>query len=85
MKNYVVALISFFDNEIKQFCIEAESPFDAVKKSKVEFLLSDEYKQSEIDFQNSENYPTDLDGLDDMFANSEMDFSIIEVGSFLNN
>lgn len=76
MKNYVVAIISFFDNEIKQFKIEAESEYEAVKKAMVEFT-GDKYKQSEIDWQKSEDYPTDLKELSEV--QSEMDFSVIEI------
>jgi DNA-binding protein len=78
MKNYVVALISFFDNDIKQLKVSAESEYEAVKKAVIEFT-SEEYKQSEIDFQNSEDYPKDIESLDEHFSNIEMDFSVIEI------
>lgn len=76
MKNYVVAIISFFDNKIKQFKIEAESEYEAVKKAMIEFA-GEKYRQSEIDWQKSEDYPTDLQGLEK--TQFEMDFSVIEI------
>jgi hypothetical protein len=84
MKNYVVAILSFFENEIKQFGIEAESPYEAIKKAMIEFTR-DEYKQQEIDFQNGEEYPKTIKEMDEYFGNCDMVFSITEVGSFINN
>jgi hypothetical protein len=85
MKNknfYVVALISFFENDIKQFEIRAESPYEAVKKGMIE-MASEEYKKEEIDFQESEEYPKTIEEMEEHFANCDMDFSVLEVGSFL--
>lgn len=82
-KFYIVALISFFDNAIKQFEIRAFSPYEAVKNAMIEFA-DERFRESEIDFQNSEEYPTDLEGLNLLLGNSDMDFSVIEVGSFIN-
>jgi|LakMenE01Jun11ns_1017448.scaffolds.fasta_scaffold8408314_1 hypothetical protein len=85
MKNknfYVVGLISFFDNDIKQFLIKAENKFEAVKKAMVEFT-DDKYKKSEIDFQESEDYPKEIEALNNYLGNGDMSFSVIEVGSFL--
>lgn len=79
MKNYIVAVISFFDNEIKQFEIVAESEYHAVKKAMIEFCHSEEGKKSEIEYQNSENYPTTLDDL----YYEEMDYSVTEVYAFI--
>jgi hypothetical protein len=80
---YVVALISFFENEVKQFLIRAENEFEAVRKAMLEFT-KDEYKAQEIEFQLSENYPKDILELTDMLFNCDMSFSVIEVGSFLD-
>ena len=49
MKNYVVAIISLFDNKIKQFKITAENDFEAVKKSMIDFCESEEGKKDEFD------------------------------------
>lgn len=82
MKNYVVALLSFFDNDINQFGVEAESPYEAVKKAMVE-NTSDKYKQEEIDLQNAEDYPKTFEEIQDYLGNSDTTISVIEVGSFI--
>ena len=78
MKNYVVAVISFFENDINQFKVEAENEYEAVKKGVIAFT-KEEYRQSEIDFQNSEDYPKDIEGLEHLYNNAEMDFSVVEI------
>lgn len=79
---YVVALISFFNNDIKQFLIRAENEFVAVKKAMVEFT-DDKFKQEEINFQQSEDFPKEIEELNIYLGNGDMSFSVIEVGSFL--
>ena len=66
MKNYVVAVISFFENDINQFKVEAENEYEAVKKGVIAFT-KEEYRQSEIDLQNSEDYPKDIEGLEYLY------------------
>ncbi len=78
MKNYVVAIISFFDNEIKQFKITAESEYEAIKKGMIDLCESEESKQSERDYQNSEDYPKTIEEL----YYDEMDYSVTEVKEF---
>ena len=87
MKNYVVAFYqkigSQFNAHFVQFKIEAESPYEAVKKANLEWIW-DKYKQIEIDFQNSKHYPKSIEELKDYLAdNCDLYFSVIEVGSFL--
>lgn len=77
MKQFVVAVISFFDNEIKQYKVEAESDFEAAKKVLVEFAGN--YKEDEIKHQNSDDYPKDLKSLRVYLGNGEMDISVMEV------
>jgi hypothetical protein len=77
MKNYVVGILSMFDNNLKLFKITAENEYEAVKKGMIEFVDNEESKQYEIDFQNSENYPTDLQGLYSIYE--ELPFSVIEI------
>lgn len=78
MKNYVVAVISFFDNDIQQFKVEAENEYEAVKKG-ILYFTPEQYIQGEIDFQNSEDYPKDIEGLETLYNNAELDFSVIEI------
>ena len=80
---YVVALISFFDNDIKQFKIVAENEYHAVRKAMIEFT-DDKYKSEEISFQLSEGYPQDIIELTHYLSNSDMSCSVIQVGSFLD-
>jgi hypothetical protein len=47
-KTYVVALLSFFDNDIKQSLINAKSPYDAVKHCMLNFLDSEEAKKMSL-------------------------------------
>lgn len=78
MKNYVVGILSMFENELKLFKIVEKSEYEAVKKAMIEF--AGEHKENEIEWQNSEDYPTDLKGL--CSAYEDLPFSVIEVGSF---
>ena len=81
IKKYVVAILSFFENDIKQFIIEAENDFDAIKKGMLLFT-KEEYRQSEINFQNSDKFPKQLEGEDGYYEyllNSDMTASVIEI------
>ena len=80
MKNYVVGILSMFENDLKLFKITAENEYEAVKKGMVEFADNPGSKQQEIDWQNSDDYPTDLKGLHSVYE--EVPFSVVEVGSF---
>jgi len=77
MKNYVVGIISMFDNDLKLFKVIAEDEYNAVKKAMVEFAGNEENQKHEIDWQNSKEYPTDLKGLESVYE--EVPFAIIEV------
>jgi len=76
MKNYVVGIISLFENDLKLFKVTAINEYEAVKKGMLEFCDSEEAKQHEIDFQNSDNYPKNLNELECIYE--EMPFSVIE-------
>lgn len=76
MKNYVVGILSMFENDLKLFKISAQNDYEAVKKGMVEFT-DDKYKKEEIDSQNSEDYPKDLEGLCRYYE--EIPFNVIEV------
>ena len=69
-----------FENDLKLFKVVAENEYEAVLKGMVEFADDSESKQLEIDWQKSEDYPTDLKGLYSVYE--EVPFSVIEVGSF---
>ena len=59
--------------------IQAESEYEAVKKAMVEAASKEEYKQDEIDWQASEDYPVNLEDLIEMLYNSDVAVNVIEV------
>lgn len=77
MKNYVVGILSMFENDLKLFKITAENEYDAVKKGMVEFCDNEESKQFEINWQNSEDYPKTFEEL--LNAYEEFPFNVIEI------
>lgn len=74
MKNYVVGILSMFENNLKLFKVEAESPYDAVKKG---MLLFCDNNKNEVEWQESEDYPKDMDGLISTYE--ETPFDVIEI------
>lgn len=77
MKNYVVGLLSLYENDLKLFKITAENEYEAVKKAMVEFCPDQHSKQAEIDWQNDSDYPKDFEGLH--YVYEEIPFSVIEI------
>lgn len=77
MKNYVVGILSMFENDLKLFKITAENEYDAVKKGMVEFCDNEESKQFEINWQNSEDYTKTFEEL--LNAYEEFPFNVIEI------
>jgi len=74
MKNYVVGILSMFENDLKLFKITAENEYEAIKKGMLEFSNNDE---NEIEWQADENYPKDFTGL--CSAYEDIPFNIIEI------
>lgn len=79
MKNYVVGYLSFFENDLKLFKITAESDYMAIRQAMIDACSTEEGKQSEIDWQNSEDYPTDKESLIDMLYNSDVAINVTEI------
>lgn len=79
MKNYAVGYLTFFENELKMFKVQAESEYEAIKKAMVEAATKEEYKQDEIEWQASEKYPNNLEDLIEMLYNSDVAVNAIEV------
>jgi len=77
MKNYVVGILSLFDNDLKLFKVTAENKYQAVKQGMLDFCENGESKQYEIDFQNSEQYPDNYEDL--FYAYEEVPFNVIEI------
>ncbi len=78
MKNYVVAIISFFENQIKQYTVSAENEYEALKIGLLNFT-PEEQRADEVDFQKSVEYPQNLDELEKYLANGDMSGSVIEI------
>lgn len=77
MKNYVVGILSLFDNDLKLFRVDALNEFEAVKKAMLEFCDNDEGKEYEKEYQESEDYPDTIEGLEKAYE--EIPFSVIEI------
>lgn len=80
MKKYEVVVGCTITNFYKVFKIDAENEFEALKIGLVGFATSPETKQAEIDRQNSEDYPKDIDELFEIY--NENYFSVIEENYF---
>lgn len=74
MKKYVVGILSFYDNDLKLFRIDADSEYEAIKKAMLESCDNDE---GELELQNSDDYPKDVSGLYDLYE--EIPFNILEI------
>lgn len=77
MKNYVVGILSLFENDLKLFKVTAENEYEAVKQGMVDFCEKEESKHYEIDFQKSKDYPTTLEDL--FYTYEDLPFNVIEV------
>lgn len=77
MRNYVVGILSMFENDLKLFKITAESEYEAVKKAMIEFCNDEDSKMNEIDWQNSDDYPKNIEEMISYYE--DVPFNIIEI------
>ena len=77
MKNYVVGILSMFENSLRLFKVTSDNEYEAVKQGMILFCENDESKQHEIDWQNSDDYPKTIQDLS--YAYEEVPFDVIEV------
>lgn len=77
MRNYVVGILSMFENDLKLFKITAESEYEAVKKAMIEFCDDEDSKMNEIDWQNSDDYPKNIEEMISYYE--DVPFNIIEI------
>ena len=77
MRNYVVGILSMFENDLKLFKITAESEYEAVKKAMIEFCDDEDSKMNEIDWQNSDDYPKNIEEMIGCYE--DVPFNIIEI------
>lgn len=78
-KKYVVAIMSYFNNEIRQYVIDAESNYEAVKLSMLRYWESEDGLNDEVDWQNHPDYPKTYEDLKVSLFNSDMNVSVIEI------
>ena len=77
MRNFVVGVLSTFENNLKLFKITAESEYEAVKKAMIEFCDDEDSKMNEIDWQNSDYYPKSIEEMINSYE--DIPFNIIEI------
>lgn len=78
VKTFVVGILSLFDYELKLLKINAENEYEALKKGMIE-SAGEKYKQEEIDWQNSEEYPKTYEELVDLLYTSDICVNVIEI------
>lgn len=78
MKNYVVGILSLFENDLKLFKVKAEDKYEALKKGMVDFT-SEEYKKDEIEFQNGDVCPPNFESLTGYYNVGEIMTNVIEI------
>lgn len=80
MKNYIVGIFSIFEGSLHLFKVTAENEYEAVKIGMMRLAIMTESEQYEEEWQKSEEYPKDIEGLH--IAYVEIAFSVIEVSAF---
>ena len=78
VKTFVVGILSLFDYELKLLKINAENKYEALKKGMIE-SCNEKYKQEEINWQNSEEYPKTYKELVDLLYASDTCVNVIEI------
>lgn len=78
MKNYVVGILSMYENDLKLFKVEAEDKYDALKKGMLEFT-PDEYKEHELEFQNGAICPPNFESLTGYYEVGDILTKVIEI------
>ena len=78
MKNYVVRILSLFENDLQLFKVEAEDKYEALKKGMVDFTL-EEYKEHELEFQNGAICPPNFESLTGFYNVGDIMTNVIEI------
>ena len=78
VKTFVVGILSLFDYKLKLLKINAENEYEALKKGMIE-SCNEKYKQEEINWQNSEEYPKNYKELVDLLFASDTCVNVIEI------
>ena len=77
-KNYVVGILSMYENDLKLFKVDAENKYEALKKGMLEFT-PDEYKEHEIEFQNGAVCPPNFESLTGYYEVGDILTKVIEI------
>jgi hypothetical protein len=77
-KNYVVGILSMYENDLKLFKVEAENKYEALTKGMVEYT-PEENRHYEIEFQNGEVCPPNFESLTDYYAVGEIITNVMEI------
>jgi hypothetical protein len=78
MKNYVVGILSLFDNDLQLFKVEAEDKYEALKKGMVE-SSPEKDRHYEIEFQNSDVCPPNFESLTGYYSVGDIMTNVIEI------
>lgn len=78
MKNYVVGILSMYENDLKLFKVEAEDKYEALKKGMLEFT-PEEYKEHELEFQNGAICPPNFESLTGYYEVGEIITNVMEI------
>ena len=79
MKRFVVAIMSYFDNELEQYVINSESEYEAVKSSMLVYWKFKGGLKDEENWQNLPDYPKTYEELKRALFDSDMNVSVIEI------
>ena len=78
MKNYVVGILSMYENDLKLFKVDAENKYEALKKGMVEYT-PEENRHYEIEFQNGEVCPPNFESLTGYYEVGEIITNVMEI------
>lgn len=84
-QGYVVAISSFFDNEIAQILIIAENGYEALKQAILEFEGGGVYNSHLVEMQKNNDFPSTFEELSSWLKKYKYSSSVFEVGSFIKN
>lgn len=76
MKNFAVAIMTFWDTELLLFKLEAENKYEAAKLGMLEICKDEEVRQFELEWQASPDYPKTYEEMEEL---DEISIKVIEL------
>lgn len=76
MKNFAVAIMTFWDNELLLLKVEAENKYEAAKLGMIEICKDEVVRQSELEWQASPDYPKTYEEMEEL---DEISVKVIEL------